>query len=200
MKYRARMNNEMATKIIWNNICSKVGASKLDAVFRNISAQLPEGVAPVPRGNLQRIKDGKSPTLGTICGIAAALEVEPWSLLMPNLGAKQEKAKESQLAFADLTPYEAGVITALRQPPRFSVQELTQITESLSAALSLKRAGENADHEVQPIGVYFAVERRTHNGEPSEERRGGTNWVPEKTNAETEPQPSTRRAESRPQK
>lgn len=107
-------------------------------------------------------------------------------------------ATPTQMAFADLTPYEAGVITALRQPPRFSVQELTQITETLSSALAIKRDGVNALHEGQPVSVYFRVDRRIHTEAPKEERRGGANWTAVSTYSEPGPKSSTRPMKSRP--
>lgn len=106
-------------------------------------------------------------------------------------------ANNPKMAFADLNAYEASIVTAMRQPPQFSVQELTQIKESLSAALAIKRSGENADHQAAPIGVYFAVERRTHTGEPEQERRGGANWTEVSTYSEPGPKSSIRQMKPR---
>lgn len=103
----------------------------------------------------------------------------------------------TQMAFSDLSAYEAAIVTAMRQPPQFSVPELTQIKDTLSEALAIKRAGVTEQDKDNPVSVYFQIDRRTHTRAPDQERRGGANWTEVSTYSEPGPKSSARQMNPR---
>lgn len=78
------------------------------------------------------------------------------------------------IAFADLSPYEATLISALRDG--LSVEELIQLIEAVKAAVRTKNARVIASGEDVTTSVYFGIDRRS--GEtPVKQNRRKIPWI-----------------------
>lgn len=125
-------------------------------------------------GGIRQCLNGSRPVQPAIIEKAHAKpELAGWFDFPGDVKPKPEGA-EASLSFDALSPYEAALITVIRDG--LSVSELRQLTESVKRAVKTKNLRVSDGLEVGEIGVYFGVDRRTHAERVPNDRREVKPW------------------------